>query len=93
MQPAPIFSTTIQPAASGQPQTLEKAAREFEAQLLAELLRHIQSNAPLLPGAESSGADEQYQAMATQAVAEGIAAGGGLGIAQSILHQLDRVKP
>ena len=92
MQPTQISATATQPAAPPQGQKLENAAREFEAQLLAELLRQVNSNASLMPGSESSGADEQYQSMATQAVAEGMAAGGGLGIAKSMLSQIDKVK-
>ncbi len=49
-------------------------------------------NAGLLPGSEESGANEQYQDMATQAVADAMAANGGIGIANSIMNQLHRTK-
>ena len=78
----------VVPSSDSSSAKLQKAAREFEAQLLAELLRHMQFNTGVLPGSDSSGADEQYQNMATQAVAEAMAAGGGIGIAKSIISQL-----
>jgi len=84
------ISAPVAPSPDSNPAKLQKAAREFEAQLLAELLRHMQFNAGVLPGSDGSGANEQYQNMATQAVAEAMAAGGGIGIAKSIITQLHR---
>ncbi len=75
-------------ASDPSPSKLRKVAQEFESQLLAELLRHMQVNAGLLPGPEESGANEQYQNMATQAVADSMAGNGGLGIANSIVIAL-----
>lgn len=90
MNPVQIAPAIPNPGASqdANPGKLQNAAREFESQLLAELLRHMQFNAGLLPGSERSGANEQYQNMATQAVADSMAASGGIGIARSIMNQL-----
>jgi Rod binding domain-containing protein len=88
---SPGRTATVVPSPDSNSPKLQKAAREFEAQLLAELLRHMQFNAGVLPGSDSSGANEQYHNMATQAVAEAMAAGGGIGIAKSISSQLHQV--
>jgi Rod binding domain-containing protein len=94
MDPVQLSQSSQQAGASpaANSEKLQKAAREFESQLLAELLHHMQFNAGLLPGSEQSGANEQYQNMATQAVADSMAAGGGIGIAKSIINQLHSSK-
>jgi len=90
MIPVQLSSAT----ASNQPSTvtasakLQKTACEFEAQLLAELLRDMHFDEGILPGSESSGANEQYQNMATQAVADAMSSHGGIGISKSIMNQL-----
>ena len=89
------LSPTLSPSGGTPPPNparLQKVAREFESQLLAELLHHMHFNAGLIPGSEESGANEQYQSMATQAVSDAMAANGGIGIANSIMNQLHRTK-
>lgn len=89
VQPSPTLSPSGG-ASAPNPAKLQKVAREFESQLLAELLHHMHFNAGMLPGSEESGANEQYQNMATQAVADAMAANGGIGIANSIMTQLHK---
>jgi len=70
----------------------EKAARDFEAMLLTPLLDSLQktfagnSDEANIPGASD------YRQMATAALAQAIAARGGIGIAQLILRHFDPPK-
>jgi len=63
---------------------VEKAARQFETQLLASVLAALESSV----GADETGASEQYRMMATQGLASAWAAAGGVGIARLITHAL-----
>ena len=66
----------------------EKAARDFEAMLIGPVLDALQktfagdANDSKTPGASD------YRQMGTQALAQAIAARGGLGIAQMVLRHL-----
>jgi Rod binding domain-containing protein len=65
-----------------------KAAREFEANLIASLLESMEKTFATLPGEGTlSGADD-YNYLGTQALAEGLAARGGFGIAAMISRHL-----
>jgi len=70
----------------------EKAARDFEAMLLTPVLDSLQktfagnSEDASIPGASD------YRQMATAALAQAIAARGGIGIAQLILRHLQPPK-
>jgi len=70
----------------------EKAARDFEAMLLTPVLDALQktfagdSEDSKIPGASD------YRAIGTQALAQAIAARGGIGIAQLILRHLQPPK-
>jgi hypothetical protein len=69
----------------------EKAARNFEAMLLTPVLDALQKT---FSGAEDSstpGASD-YRLMGTQALAQSIAARGGIGIGQLILRHLQPTK-
>ena len=66
----------------------EKAARDFEAMLLTPVLESLQKTfAGDGEDAKTPGASD-YRAMATQALAQSIAARGGIGIARLILRHL-----
>jgi len=70
----------------------EKAARDFEALLLAPVLDALQNTfAGDSENAKTPGAND-YRAMGTQALAQAIAARGGIGIAQLILRHLQPPK-
>jgi len=81
--------TTANPAALKAVLKNEKAARDFEAMLLTPVLDSLQktfagnSEAAIIPGASD------YRQMATAALAQAIAARGGIGIAQLILRHFD----
>jgi Rod binding domain-containing protein len=70
----------------------EKAARDFEAMLLTPVLDSLQktfagdSEDPKTPGASD------YRQMGSEALAQAIAARGGIGIAQLILRHLQPPK-
>ena len=66
----------------------EKAARDFEALLLAPALDALQKTfAGTSEGSNAPGADD-YRQMGTQALAQAIAARGGIGIACLVLRHL-----
>jgi Rod binding domain-containing protein len=70
----------------------EKAARDFEAMLLTPLLDSLQKTfAGPLEDAKTPGASD-YRLMATQALAQSIAARGGIGIARLVLDHLQPPK-
>ena len=70
----------------------EKAARDFEAMLLTPVLDSLQKTfADSSEDAHIPGASD-YRQMATAALAQAIAARGGIGIAQLILRHLEPPK-
>jgi Rod binding domain-containing protein len=87
-----LASTTI-PAAANPPSAKavlknEKAALDFEAMLLTPVLDSLQKTfAGDSEDSKTPGASD-YRHMATQALAQAIAARGGIGIAQLILRHL-----
>lgn len=83
--PGPLVTKTQ--ASSGptaETKKMEKAARQFETQLLTSVLTALESSI----GASGDGASEQYKTMATQGLASAWAAAGGIGIARLISHAL-----
>ena len=70
----------------------EKAARDFEAMLLTPVLDSLQKTfAGDSEDAKTPGASD-YRLMATEALAQSIAARGGIGIGQLILRHLQPPK-
>jgi Rod binding domain-containing protein len=70
----------------------EKAARDFEALLLTPVLDALQKTfSGPAEDASTPGASD-YRLMGTQALAQAIAARGGIGIAQLILRHLQPPK-
>jgi Rod binding domain-containing protein len=72
---------------SGRAEKVRKYAREFEANLLANLYKDMQHSLGGLPGDEDPGADTLTD-MGVHALAAGIVAGGGIGIANLLIHHL-----
>jgi len=92
-----LASASIPPPAASLPSAKavaknEKAARDFEAMLLTPVLDALQktfagdSEDSKMPGASD------YRLMATQALAQSMAARGGIGIARLILRHLEPPK-
>lgn len=65
-----------------------KAARDFEALLLTPVLDALQKTFGGDEDAKTTGASD-YHALGTQALAQAIAASGGIGIAKLILSHLE----
>ena len=64
---------------------LYTAALGFERMLARELGRSLAS---AFEGEEESGGSEMYRQMLPDALADGLAAGGGLGLAPALYHSL-----
>jgi len=64
------------------------AAREFEACLIASLLESLEKTFATVPGETGLPGSDEYNYLGTQALASGIAAHGGLGIAALISAHL-----
>lgn len=65
-----------------------KAARDFEALLLTPVLDALQKTFGGDDDAKTTGASD-YRALGTQALAQSIAASGGIGIAKLILSRME----
>jgi len=67
-------------------QKLTKAAQEFEGVLLTTLLEEFQKSSLDASDASQGAGSETLRSLGTQAVAQALAARGGLGIARMIVH-------
>lgn len=65
-----------------------KAAREFEASLVASLLESLEKTFASVPGEPGLPGADNYNYLGTKALADGIAAQGGFGIAALISRHL-----
>lgn len=65
-----------------------RAARDFEAYLIGSLLESLQKTFAGVPGQDSLPGSEDYNYLATRALAEAIADRGGFGIANLIRQHL-----
>ncbi len=89
LERGPSAAATTATAASAERAALEKAAKGFEAIFVRQLLGSMRGAS----GGESidgSSAVDQFQELSDARMAESLATGEGLGIAQLILQQLDR---
>lgn len=84
----------ITPATSNSPvsprdlQKIVHAAQEFEAILLETFLRPLTESLSSLPGAEPEMGMSGYRDFGLQALATGMAKGGGIGLANMIVRNL-----
>jgi Rod binding domain-containing protein len=62
----------------------QKAAREFEAQLIGTVLESLEKTFATVPGQNPIAGEDNYNYLGTQALASALAAGGGFGIARMI---------
>ena len=96
MNIAPVVATvpeTFTPAAPVEDQhsrKIAKAAHDFEAVLLNTLLGPLEKTFASLPGKETDATSDNYQSLGIQALASGLAAKGGVGIAAMIVKSLSR---
>ena len=68
----------------------EKAAREFEAQLIGGVLASMEKTFASVPGEDSMAGADNYNYLGTQALAKAVVAGGGFGIAKMISAYLEQ---
>ena len=83
-------STPGTPAQAKNPK-LERSAHEFEASLMAELLKPLQEGDGLTGEGSDSGAGSEgaLSGFASESLARALSERGGFGIADRILHQLE----
>jgi Rod binding domain-containing protein len=70
----------------------QKAAREFEAQLIGTVLESLEKTFAALPGQDAIAGEDDYNYLGTQALATALAAGGSFGIARMISSHLGSTK-
>lgn len=83
--PAPALLPHVTPALGKG----EKAARDFEAQLIGTMLESLEKTFAALPGQDNMAGEDNYNYLGTQALASALAAGGGFGIARMIAAHLE----
>ena len=87
-----LSSQNTSGAAHAKDPRLERCAHQFEASLMAELLKPLQEGDGLT-GEDSdsggSGSGGALSGFASESLAGGISERGGFGIADTILHQLE----
>jgi Rod binding domain-containing protein len=92
MSPAKIL-----PAPPTQPSPTDRkirhAAQEFEGVLLNTLLSSLEKTFATLPGTKLETGADQYQSLGAQSLASGLAARGGIGIADLIARSLQSKTP
>jgi len=70
----------------------QKAAREFEAQLIGTVLESMEKTFAALPGEDEVAGQDDYDYLGMQALSSALAAGGGFGIARMIAEHLPCTK-
>lgn len=73
------------------PPRLVRAAHEFEAQMLKELLQPMTGDSTLTGG--DAGANSTLKEFASEALGRALSQGGGFGIANRIVHDLSHSGP
>jgi Rod binding domain-containing protein len=92
LQGVALQSTSTNPGQSKNPR-LERSAHEFEASLMAELLKPLQEKDGLTgedTGEGGVGSGGALAGFTSESLARAISERGGFGIANRILHQLER---
>ena len=91
--PAPVIATARSPEAAGahgDPSAIRRAAEDFEAvflsQLLGGMMRGLSADGPL------GGGDDPFATMLRDEYAKLIARSGGVGVADAVVRQLLRAQ-
>ena len=87
-----LSGAAVLPLVNPEPGKGQKAAREFEAQLIGTMLEQMEKTFADLPGEGAMAGDDSYNYLGTQGLASAIAAGGGFGIAKLIEQHLGLAK-
>src|SRR5579864_1576907 len=87
---SPSSMSAVSPTLATPPTSLRgaKAAREFESSLIASLLESLEKTFAAVPGENCMPGGDDYNYLGTQALAAGISAHGGFGIATLISRHL-----
>jgi Rod binding domain-containing protein len=85
----PYADAALQPSAPHLLGKGEKAAREFEAQLIGSVLEKMEQTFATVPGGEGVAGEDELSSLGSQALATAMAAGGGFGIAHLIAAHLE----
>ena len=96
IQPSPLFPLKKmgQTADTTKEKKLIKECKDFEAILLQQMLTAMRKSIPKDGLYSSSNAQETYQSMYDESLAKEMASGRGIGLADSIYHQLaGRIEP
>ena len=72
------------------PPRLLKAAHEFEAQMMKELLKPVAAGSSFTGDEENSGSSEIMSGFASEALGRSLSEQGGFGIADSILRSISQ---
>jgi Rod binding domain-containing protein len=89
IQPVSFSPQIASPAGeAAAPRKLVHAAQQFEALLLNTLLGPLEKTFSSVPGQKDMPGGDSYAHLGTQALASGLAASGGLGIAQMIVRNI-----
>ncbi|KEQ54292.1 rod-binding protein [Sphingobium chlorophenolicum] len=86
MQIGATTGTAAQPGSAPNKASLEKAAQQFEAIFLRQMMGAMRS-ASLAEGISDSSATDQFRDMADARTADSMASRGTLGIAEMLMHQ------
>ncbi|WP_253344165.1 rod-binding protein [Sphingobium sp. OAS761] len=86
MQVSTLSSSPAQTGGASQKAALEKAAQQFEAIFLRQMIGAMRS-ASLAEGITDSAASEQFRDMADARTADALAGKGSMGIAQLLIQQ------
>jgi Rod binding domain-containing protein len=92
MHPASLSPAAGLTPTDGYAKRVAHAARQFEAVLLNQVLGSLEQTFSALPGKKPDSIGDNYHAMGMQALASTLAAGGGVGIASMIVHNLLHAK-
>jgi len=87
------FAAAVLPSATPPTGKGQKAAREFEAQLIGTLLESMEKTFATVPGQTAMAGEDNYNYLGTQALASALAARGGFGIARMISPHLISPQP
>jgi len=90
--PLPMRAAPARPDAAGAPDQLRRAAEEFEAVFLSEML------APMFESLDTDGlggggmGEQIFRPMLVERYAEAISRAGGVGVADSVVRELMRLQ-
>jgi len=86
--PVSVTGSATELATSATPPRSQRAAREFEASLIASLLASLEKTFSAVPGDDTLPGSDDYNYLGTRALADGLVAHGGFGIAKLISSYL-----